>query len=152
MSEAASWHERCDALALARLRARCASGAAAADQAMLAEQIGKTSAERIRRQLAAIDAERASHGGNSSGPDVSDRASRFLATIGDGPGDAWRAALHLVRGWALSESAALAMLEREYAPRYHRALPRVEIVGMVRRASRSTGTGYGWHLRGERTR
>lgn len=151
-----AWEERCDGAALARLRGRCASGEAADDLAALDAQLAREAAGRAAEQLQRIAAERVRLGldGPAEGrgkADPASRASRYLASISaDSSGQAFAAAVALVRGFALDEGAALGLLEREYAPRFHRALPRRELVGMVQRAARASRTGYGYLLEGRR--
>jgi hypothetical protein len=54
--------------------------------------------------------------------------------------------LRVVRGFALDEGAALALLESEYAGRCKPALPRRELAGMVRRATRAGHPPWGYLL------
>lgn len=145
-----AWPYRCDVVPLARLQARSASGEMAADFAVLDAIEARVRAARDAANVKRIAEERARLGLDAPGRGGGDpvgRASRYLATLdGDSSASAFRAALALVRGFALDEGTALTLLLTEYAPRYHRALPRAELIGMVRRASRATGTGYGWLL------
>jgi hypothetical protein len=137
-----AWPARCDRAALARLRRRCATGEALADLATLDAIQARRDAARLYAQLAAIEAQQASRGDVG---DVMARASRYLAMLDVGPGDAWRAALHMVRGFGLGE-AAMSLLASEYAPRYHRKLHHNELAGMVRRAMRASKPPWGCHL------
>jgi hypothetical protein len=147
-----AWPARCDAAAAVRFRQREAAGESMRDLAVLDEMRARAERDRHAAELARIAAERARLvGKQTDAGDVTARASSYLAAMGAESGGAWKAALALVRGFALDEGAALGLLATEYAPRYHRALPRAELIGMVRRASRATRTGYGWLLE-ERTR
>lgn len=145
-----------DQLDRARLRARCASGEAQRDRATMGAAAARAEAVRLEAQLQRIEAERGEAGPGAG--DVEKRASAYLAAIEGGSrgagnslgAAAFRAALALVRGWALSEDAALTMLEREYAPRCSPPWTHRELLGMVRRASMATRTGYGWLLNAPR--
>src|SRR5579859_5143801 len=146
-----AWPARCDAIALASLRARCATGepdrlvAAARERERIAEET------RVAEQVRRIHAQQRDDGDG----DVLDRARRYLAAVpggvsGQGRGnDAWRCVLHMVRGWALPGAVALEMLMADYAPRCSPPLPEAEVRGMVRRAERAARAGWGW-LREER--
>jgi hypothetical protein len=107
-------------------------------------------AEAARR--AAVEEElraRLASGGRSG--DVLDRAARYLAKLDTGPGALWTAALATVRGFGLDGDVAMGLLEREYVPRYHRKVPRQELLGVVKRAARADRTPWGWLLtRGRR--
>lgn len=108
-------------------------------------------AARRKAELSRIEAERARLRGE--GRDTGDperRASAFLAAFQDvGANGLWLAALHAVRGFALGE-AAIGPLELEYLPRYHRKVPRGELVAVVRRALRSGRMEWGCKLTEDR--
>lgn len=92
--------------------------------------------ERRRRALADLR-QRLAREHRGATPEA--RASAWLAyRSGDSSSAAFRAAVGLVRGFGLGVDRAFAMLESEYAPRFHRKLPRRELIGMVRRAERAS--------------
>lgn len=148
-----------EALNLARLRERWpldGGGEGPRALAILADAAKAREAARLAQETARITAERKRLGLEAAGggSDVLERASRYLAAIPGGSSGQGRSngafgvAVALVRGWALPEGVALSMLEREYAPRCKPRWTHRELVGMVRRASRATRTGYGWLLEG----
>jgi hypothetical protein len=87
--------------------------------------------------------------GDHPGAEAVDRASRYLAQAeggvsGDGRNpQAWRVVLVIVRGFALSEEEAVALLASEYAPRCQPRLGARELRGMVRRATRASRPPWG---------
>jgi hypothetical protein len=90
------------------------------------------------RQEAALQEARDRFATRSGGMSVKERASLWLSyRSADSSDAAFKACVGLVRGFALDETVALAMMQAEYVPRFHRALPRAELVAMVRRASRA---------------
>jgi hypothetical protein len=105
-------------------------------------------AERARQEAALAEVRRrlAVHGGAS--PEV--RAAAWLRWRGADSSDAaFRACVGLVRGFALGEGAALALMRADYEPRFHRKFLKGELLGMVRRAGRS-GKPLGYLLHEER--
>ncbi len=148
--------ENLDRLDLARLRERWplgGGGQGPRDLAVLEDAATAREAVRLEQEMARITAERQRLGlEGDGGPNVLERASRYLAAIPGGQRgsgrnvDAFKVAVAMVRGWALDEGVALSLLEREYAPRCRPAWTHRELVGFVRRASRATRTGYGWLL------
>lgn len=116
----------------------------------LAEEAAKSrreedaAAERARVE-ADLQRVRAQHGTG----DAYGRASAYLAACdgavsGQGRSDtAWGVVLRVVRGFALGERDALALLESEYAPRCQPRLPHAELRGMVRRAMSASKPPWG---------
>ena len=90
------------------------------------------------------------------GPSPMERASHYLARMdasiaGSGGHDAlWRAALALVRGFALSEGEALSLLRLEFNPRCRPPWNVHELTHKVQQASGSTRVTLGWMLDNER--
>ena len=143
-----AWAERCDGAELSAIRARCASGEAAANLEALYAQRRRAEAARAAEQLRAIESVR----DGRDPADVLSRASLYLAhaeggTSGSGRNpQAWSVVLRVTRGFALSEGQAFDLLASEYAPRCKPALPRIELAGMVRRAIRGTRPPWGYLL------
>jgi hypothetical protein len=105
-------------------------------------------AERARQEaaLAEVRGRLAVHGGAS--PEA--RAAGWLSyRRADSSDAAFRACVGLVRGFALGEGAALALMRADYEPRFHRKFLKGELAGMVRRAGRS-GKPLGYLLHEER--
>jgi hypothetical protein len=90
--------------------------------------------------------------------DVRGRASAYLARVDGGESGqgrnptAWRVVLLVVRGFALEEEEAVALLAAEYAPRCQPRLPTRELRGMVRRALRASKPPWGALLEAPATR
>jgi len=142
-----AWPARCDEVLLARwLEARRRENPAelAERERLVLELARREEAARARAQLEAIEAAQRAHAG-PGGLTVEQRASRYLETVDGGPGGAWRACLAMARGFSLGEGA-LPLLQSEYAPRYHRALPLPELRGMVQRATRRGKVPWGYLL------
>ncbi len=133
---------RCDRAAFLRLRARCRSGEAERDLAAVVEARDAAQRARWSAQLAAMNAARAAM---PEAGDVVARAERYLAKLAqDGPSHEAlrRAAVALVRGFALAEEEALAVLVRGYPGRVSRS----ELLRQVRGAARSERVGLGYLL------
>ena len=142
------WAERCDRADLAALQQRCATGEALANVAALEVQAESRRRIEYTRQLAAIEGVR---GGRAPG-DALHRAAAYVAAAPGGEHGAqrnptaWGVVLRTVRGFALVEAEALELLAADYAPRCRPALPRRELVGMVRRAVRAGRPPWGYLL------
>lgn len=92
----------------------------------------------------------------SDGSDVLKRASAYLAKIpgaiegSGGSNDAWKAALAVVRGFALSESDAYALLAAEYNPRCTPPWSEKELRHKVKDASQKASVTWGYLRDAER--
>lgn len=105
-------------------------------------------AEERARIEADLKRVRADHGAG----DPLGRASKYLAACesavsGQGRNPvAWGVVLRIVRGFALEEREAVALLDSEYAPRCQPRLPHAELRGMVRRARTASKPPWGYLL------
>lgn len=124
-----------DAEATATMRRRCASGENQADEAVMLEVKRRSDTVEAARQLAKLEATRGPRG--ATGRSDVERATLYLSAMQTGPRQAHKAALAVVRGFALDEATAVQLLETEFLPRYHRKVVRREVWGMVRWASRA---------------
>ena len=138
-----AWARRMDRAELRRLQNRSRSGEAERDARVLAEERERAQRESYAAQMATLDAYRREH------PQVANvfaRAERYLETLArDGASheSLRRAALALVRGFALAEDEALGVLTRGWPAKVSRA----ELLRQVRGAARSDSVGLGYLLR-----
>lgn len=88
-------------------------------------------------------------GSRGSRPDAHTRCSAYLSVLHTGSQGAFDAIHAAVKGFALGEREGLAIVMREYLPRYHRKVRAGELPGMVRRA-RQSGKEWGWLLNADR--
>lgn len=108
-------------------------------------------AKRAALQLEQIQAARAAAPATSQGIDPVARARRYVAPIDgaakgqDRSGAAFGVAVHLMRGFALSERDGLEILA-EWNGRCAPPLPERELLFIVRRATNASAGPYGWHL------
>lgn len=149
------WLARLDLETLAYLRRVSRSGAFERDRAILEEAAARKAAleaERRRLALAAqldrINEQR----GPGSGATPLERATAYLlraegGVLGDGRNPkAWGVVQRVVRGFALEEDVAFALLSSDYAPRCKPDLPGRVLAGMIRRAIRSSRPPWGYLL------